>query len=96
MLQNEWTTRPALLFYLWFLVFTGANIINCSSGWCDTMGFPLAWYPWSDDIVTFGDGRLDKVLTTVGVAAAVMANLLTFVVVGRALTRLRVPRVSSQ
>jgi hypothetical protein len=50
-LQGAWTSRSALLFYLWLMVFTAANIVNrCTPGWCETIGFPFAWRSWSDAI----------------------------------------------
>ena len=38
MLRGQWTSRRALLFHVWLLGFTAANIINrCSPGWCETI-----------------------------------------------------------
>jgi hypothetical protein len=91
MLNGAWTGRPALLFYAWLLGFTAANVVNrCSPGWCATVGFPLAWYSWSDSLVTLGNDRFDYLIDVFGDAFGAVVNLLTFVVVASLLTRGRV------
>jgi len=88
MLKGAWTSRRALLFYVWLLGFTVANVINrCSPGWCETIGFPFAWRSWSDSIITFGDGRLSTLMAAIGPVAGAAMNLFTFAVVARVLTR---------
>jgi hypothetical protein len=91
MLGEAWAGRPALLFYAWLLGFTAANVVNrCSPGWCATVGFPFAWYAWSDSLVTFGDDRFGDFIDVIGMIGKVIggvANLFTFVAVASVLTR---------
>jgi hypothetical protein len=90
LLSGAWTGRPALLFYVWLLGFTAANVVNrCSPGWCATVGFPFAWYAWSDHLLTFGDGRFGDFIDTIGTVIGAVVNLLTFVAVASVLTRER-------
>jgi hypothetical protein len=91
LLGGAWAGRPALLFYAWLLGFTAANVVNrCSPGWCATVGFPFAWYAWSDALVTFGSERFEYLIDTIGEIIGAGVNLLTFVVVASVLTRGRV------
>lgn len=88
MLGEAWVGRRALLFYVWLLGFTAANVVNrCSPGWCATVGFPLAWYVWSDALVTFGDDRFGNVIDTIGMVISAGVNLFTFAAVASVLTR---------
>ena len=87
-LRGGWAGRRALLFYVWLLGFTVANVINrCSPGWCEAIGFPFAWHSSSDSIVTFGDGDFSAWIAAIGQAVAAVLNLFTFVAVARVLTR---------
>ena len=89
-LKGAWTGRPALLFYVWLLIFTATNIINfCSSGWCGTFGFPLTWYAWSDLIFSFDNDHFSHVRELAGHVTGGVLNLLTFVVVALLLGHLR-------
>jgi hypothetical protein len=91
LLQGAWTTRRALLFYLWLIVFTGANVINwCSPGWCETIGFPLPWRHESDSIVVFSDSDFTPWISAIGLPFSALLNLLLFVAVAGLLTRTRV------
>ncbi len=88
MLRGAWAGRPALLFYAWLLGFTAANVVNrCSPGWCATVGFPFAWYAWSDALVTFGDDRFGDFIDTAGKVIGAVVNAITFVAVASVLTR---------
>lgn len=63
-LQDRWTGRPAMLFYLWLLGFTAANVIDwCWRWWCKTIGFPFTWDSWTDSI---GDERFREFTDTMG------------------------------
>jgi hypothetical protein len=78
-LRGTWTGRQALLFYIWLLVFTSANVINrCSPGWCMTMGFPFVWNYWSDVILTFDGDYIVKWIAAIFRAIAAVLNLLIF------------------
>jgi hypothetical protein len=85
LLRGAWTSRPAVTFYTWLLVFTAANTINyCSPGWCTTLGFPLPWRNWSDAILG-GFESLDRALEVVGG----VVDLTAFVLVAWVATRRR-------
>jgi hypothetical protein len=87
-LGSSWTSRSALLYYAWVLIFTAANTIDrCSPGWCTTIGFPFPWQTWSD--VLFDAGGFRQVMDAVGSAL----DLLVFMGVAVVITRAR-PRVS--
>ena len=91
-LKRAWTSRRALLFYLWLFVFTAANVVNrCAPGWCASIGFPFPWQSWSDSIMTFGDGRIVNAIATIGAIVCAVLDLLTFAAVARALGRIRIP-----
>jgi len=95
-LKGAWTTRRALLFYVWLVGFTVANVINrCSPGWCATIGFPFAWQSWGDAILTFGDGHIATWFEAIGQAVAVALNLSTFAAVAGLVTRASVLRRSA-
>jgi hypothetical protein len=89
-LDRRWTDRRALLFFGWVLTFIALNVVNyCSPGWCETIGFPLAWLKWSDSILTFGDpdavmveAFLDKAVP----AIAALVDLFVFIVIARGVT----------
>jgi len=86
-LQGAWTSRAAVLFYVWLMVFTAANIVNrCAPGWCETIGFPFAWRSWSDAIFEL-DGAWMGVLDRATETVAAALNLVTFAVVAGLLTR---------
>ena len=88
MLKGAWTSRRAQLFYAWLFGFTLANVINrCSPGWCETIGFPLAWRSWSDSIITFGDGHVSTWMAASGQILGAVVNLFTFAAVAGVLTR---------
>jgi cbb3-type cytochrome oxidase subunit 1 len=85
LLHDSWTSRSALLYYVWLLTFTALNTVNrCSPGWCTTIGFPFAWQSWSDAI--FNNDRFRVFTDAIGAGL----NLLTFVVVAILLTRVHV------
>ena len=88
MLRGQWASRRALLFYVWLLGFTVANIINrCSPGWCETIGFPFAWRSRSDSFITVGDGRFSMWMSGIGLVVGGAVNLVTFAGVAGVLTR---------
>lgn len=88
MLRGQWTTRRALLFYIWLLAFTVANVINrCSPGWCETIGLPLPWRSWSDYNITINDQHVSAVMEGIGAVIGGAVNLVTFAAVAGALTR---------
>jgi hypothetical protein len=79
-LRHAWTSRKAVAFYIWVVVFTLANIINrCTPGWCETIGFPFAWRSWSDAILEVDWAWMD-VFRRASEIAAVAGNLVTFAV----------------
>jgi hypothetical protein len=87
LLRGWWTSRAALLFYAWLLVFTAANTINyCQPGWCMTIGFPFAWHFWSDGILE-GGPDFTRVLEAIGG----IVDLIVFALVAWAVTRTRRP-----
>jgi hypothetical protein len=88
MLRGHWTTRRALLFYIWLLAFTVANVINrCSPGWCETIGLPLPWRAWSDAMITINEDNVSAAMAGVGAVVGGVVNLLTFAAVAGVLTR---------
>jgi len=90
LLHDSWTSRSALLYYVWLLAFTAVNTVNrCSPGWCTAIGFPFAWQSWSDAI--FDDDRFRVFMDAMGA----VLDLVTFVAVAALLTRVRVPRSSA-
>ncbi len=90
-LNAAWTSRRALLFYLWLVGFTFANVINhCSPGWCTTIGFPFTWHSWSDATLTFADGNVITWMTAIGQVLGAVLNLLMFAAVASVLARVRV------
>ena len=90
-LRDVWTGASALVFYLWFVVFTAANVVNwCSPGWCALIGFPFPWQSWSDGILTFGDPdeqRFWDVVGTIWTALKAVLDLAIFVAVAELLAR---------
>jgi hypothetical protein len=75
-----------LLFHVWLIGFTVANVINrCSPGWCETIGLPFPWRSWSDVIVDVGDFSMWMAGITWVVAG--VFNLVAFAAVAGALTR---------
>jgi hypothetical protein len=91
-LHGTWTNLRAALFYLWLFVFTAANVVNrCSPGFCEAIGFPLPWQYWSDDIFLNPPNEwFWDVVALLGQLLAAGLNLATFVLVSRALTRVRI------
>jgi hypothetical protein len=90
LLHDSWTSRLALRYYAWLLVFTAINTVNrCSPGWCLTVGFPFTWHSWSDALLA--DDSLRAFMNAMGA----VLDLLTFVAVAALLTRVRVPRGSA-
>ena len=76
-LNGEWTSRSALLFYLWLLAFTVANVVNrCAPGWCAAFGFPFAWQSWSDHIMETGDDEFNRFMSAVGTLFVIIGGLL--------------------
>jgi hypothetical protein len=89
-LKDQWSSGRAFLFYAWLVGFTLLNVVNrCTPGWCETIGFPLSWHYWSDEMVTMGDGGLEKLAHLIWVIVAVAVDLLTFVGVARLLQKQR-------
>lgn len=89
-LNDKWSGGRAYLFYAWLVAFTLLNVVNrCAPGWCETIGFPLSWHYWSDEMVTMGDGRLQKFAHAIWVIVAVAVDLLTFAGVARSLQKQR-------
>jgi hypothetical protein len=93
-LNGAWTSRRALRFYLWLLVFTAANIVNtCSPGWCETVGFPFAWRSWSDAMITTGNDYLMNAITAVAKTVGALLNLFTFAAAAAVFAGIRTPQV---
>jgi hypothetical protein len=89
-LKDTWIGARAFLFYAWLFTFTLLNVVNrCAPGWCETIGFPLSWHSWSDDMVTMGDDQLQRFAQAIWEVVAVVVDLLTFAGVARLLQKQR-------
>jgi hypothetical protein len=91
LLGRRWIGCRALLYCAWVVAFTALNVVNyCSPGWCETIGFPLTWWAWSDSMLVLADDDILNVLRErVVPVIATLVNLFVFVAVARVLARAR-------